>query len=356
MEHLQKSYGGSTPLRDVNAVVRRGEVIAVIGPSGSGKSSLLRCLNRLEPPTAGRITVLGRELTGGGAELAAVRQRMGMVFQSFQLFPHLTALENVTLAPIWLRGLPPQQAAARGMALLQAVGLGERARKYPGEMSGGQQQRVAIARALAMEPEILLLDEPTSNLDPASAGEVLSVIRRLAAQGMTMMVVTHEMQFAREAATRVFYMDQGVLYEEGTPAQLLDAPRRNRTRAFVQRLRVLHFAIDSPGYDFIAMAQALQQFGEKHLRPRRRVEGLHHAFEEIAAANIVPRLAPGQTLHILTEYAESADRLEMRFLWGGAPCNPLEEGEPLSLRLVKAFLAGSRYDYADGENRLTVQI
>ena len=242
------------------------------------------------------------------------------------------------------------------MALLQAVGLGEKARKYPGEMSGGQQQRVAIARALAMEPEILLLDEPTSNLDPASAGEVLSVIRRLAAQGMTMMVVTHEMQFVREAATRVFYMDQGVLYEEGTPAQLLDAPRRNRTRAFVQRLRVLHFAIDSPGYDFIAMAQALQQFGEKHLLPRRRVEGLHHAFEEIAAANIVPRLAPGQTLHILTEYTESADRLEMRFLWGGAPCNPLEEGEPLSLRLVKAFLAGSRYDYADGENRLTVQI
>lgn len=138
MEHLQKSYGGSTPLRDVNAVVRRGEVIAVIGPSGSGKSSLLRCLNRLETPTAGRITVLGRELTGGGAELAAVRQRMGMVFQSFQLFPHLTALENVTLAPIRLRGLPPQQAAARGMALLQAVGLGEKAHKYPGEMSGGR--------------------------------------------------------------------------------------------------------------------------------------------------------------------------------------------------------------------------
>ena len=356
IEHLQKAYPNAMPLKDVNTTVHRGEVITIIGPSGTGKSTLLRCINRLETPTGGKITVLGKDMGDKKTDLRAIRRRMGMVFQSFNLFNHLTVIENVMLAPTLLLGISRQEAYENGVRLLRMVGMGEKLLNYPDEMSGGQKQRVAIARTLAMNPEIVLFDEPTSALDPTMVGEVLSVMRRLASAGLTMMIVTHEMKFARGVSTRVFYMDQGVIYEDGTPQQIFDNPQRNRTRVFVNRLKVLPFKITSPDYDFLAMTEALQQFGEKNLLTRRQIDNLRRAFEEICATNIIPNHAEDRPLTVLTEYAEETGKLEMRFIRSGARYDPLEEGDALSIRLIKAFLKGSHYEYVDGENRLAVEL
>ena len=355
-EHLQKAYPDATPLQDVNAEIRRGEVITIIGPSGTGKSTFLRCLNGLETPTGGTVTVLGRTLGGKDTDLRALRQRVGMVFQSFHLFPHLTVIENVMLAPVLLRKVPRQEAYRQGMALLRMVGMGERALRFPDELSGGQKQRAAIARALAMEPEAILFDEPTSALDPAMVGEVLAVMRRLAARGLTMVIVTHEMKFARDVSTRVFYMDRGEVYEEGPPEQIFDAPRRRRTRAFVRRLKVLHFTITSPSYDFIAMTEALRSFGVQHQLSRRQIDGLCRAFEEVCAANIIPRSPEDCRLQVFTEYAGETDALTMDFVWGGPPFDPLTEGDPLSARLIRGFSKSQHYTCAGGENRLTLTL
>ena len=356
IEHLKKAYPSATPLRDVNAVIGRGEVITIIGPSGTGKSTLLRCLERLEAPSAGSIRVFGEDVCAKGADLCALRRRMGMVFQQFNLFGHLTVIENLMLAPVLIRRLPRQAAYENGMALLRTVGLAEKALSYPDELSGGQQQRVAIARALAMEPEIVLFDEPTSALDPTMVGEVLAVIRRLASRGLTMLIVTHEMKFARDVSTRVFYMDEGVIYEDGPPEQVFGCPQREKNRAFVRRLKLLQFEIDGPNYDFIATTEALQRFGEKHLLPRRQLDNMQRAFEELCAANIIPHSGDGYVLRVTVEYSEETGRVLMRFIWGGEPYDPLEEGDELSVRLVRAYLADCKYSRENGENLLTVSI
>ena len=215
IQHLKKVYPNVTPFSDVNVKIEKGEVISIIGPSGTGKSTLLRCLNLLETPTSGEIIVDGEAITAKGADISAVRRKMGMVFQAFNLFSHLTVIENIMLGPVDLLKLSRQEAYDEGMHLLNTVGLAEKALSYPDELSGGQKQRVAIARALAMKPEIILFDEPTSALDPTMVSEVLSVIRSLAREGLTMMIVTHEMKFARDVSTRIFYMDEGGIYEDG---------------------------------------------------------------------------------------------------------------------------------------------
>ena len=238
VEHLKKSFGGVSVLKDVNAEIAKGEVISIIGPSGTGKSTFLRCLNRLETPDGGRITVDGLEVTDPKTDLAAVRRRMGMVFQSFNLFGNLTVLGNVMAAPCDLLKVPEDEARRKALELLTRVGLADKAEESPDNLSGGQKQRVAIARALAMDPEILLFDEPTSALDPTMVGEVLEVIRALAKSGMTMLIVTHEMGFARDVSTRVFYMDQGIIYEEGTPEEVFNHPKRERTIDFVGRVGI----------------------------------------------------------------------------------------------------------------------
>ena len=356
IEHLKKEFPSVTPLTDVNTSIRRGEVITIIGPSGTGKSTLLRCVNRLETPTAGAILVHGENVCDKKADLNTLRRRMGMVFQQFNLFGHLTIIENIMLAPTLIRKTPPQEAYEKAMGLLKAVGMAEKALSYPDELSGGQKQRAAIARTLAMDPEIVLFDEPTSALDPTMVGEVLTVIRQLAAQGLTMMIVTHEMKFARDVSTRVFYMDQGVIYEDGTPEEIFDHPRRDRTRAFVQRLKVLSITIASPDYDFIAVTEQLQQFGEKQLMPRRQLDNMRRAFEEICATNVIPRSAGDYELHITAVYAEETGRAQMRFTWGGKPFNPLEEGDALSVKLLKGFFSESTYRYENGENDLAVSL
>lgn len=235
VEHLRKSFGGVPVLKDVNAEIEKGEVISIIGPSGTGKSTFLRCLNRLESPDGGTITVDGVEITDPRCDIAAVRRKLGMVFQNFNLFGNLNVLENVMAAQCDILGTPKDAAREKALELLSRVGLADKASALPDELSGGQKQRVAIARALAMDPEILLFDEPTSALDPTMVGEVLEVIRALAKTGMTMLVVTHEMRFARNVSTRVFYMDEGSIYEDGSPADVFERPARAKTRAFVSR-------------------------------------------------------------------------------------------------------------------------
>ncbi len=231
---LHKSFGHTEVLHDIGLRVREGEVVALIGASGSGKSTLLRCINRLETPTSGTVHFRGTPITPENVNL--VRREIGMVFQRFHLFPHLTALQNVTIAPWKVLGVSPAQAEKAGLELLDRVKLRARAHSYPGELSGGQQQRVAIARALALNPALLLFDEPTSALDPELVGEVLDVMRSLAQEGRTMLVATHEMSFAREAASRVLFLDGGIILEEGTAQQVLESPREPRTREFLARI------------------------------------------------------------------------------------------------------------------------
>ncbi|MBJ7251803.1 MAG: amino acid ABC transporter ATP-binding protein [Acetobacteraceae bacterium] len=236
MAGVNKWFGALHVLRDVNLAVAPGERVVVCGPSGSGKSTMIRCINRLEVHQEGRIAVEGIELTDDVRALDAIRREVGMVFQSFNLFPHLTVLENCTLAPIWVRRMPKKDAEELAMELLVRVKIPEQALKYPGQLSGGQQQRVAIARALCMRPKIMLFDEPTSALDPEMIKEVLEVMVELASTGMTMMVVTHEMGFARQVADRVVFMDQGEVVEVGPPEQVFNAPKTDRLKLFLSQI------------------------------------------------------------------------------------------------------------------------
>ncbi len=236
MDRVNKWYGRFHVLKDVTMTVANGERIVVCGPSGSGKSTLIRCINRLEEHQSGRLAVHGTELTRNVRDIDAVRREVGMVFQSFNLFPHLTVLENCTLAQVWVRKRPRAEAEKTAMELLDRVRIADQARKYPGQLSGGQQQRAAIARALAMDPRIMLFDEPTSALDPEMIGEVLEVMVELAQEGMTMLVVTHEMGFARKVADRVVFMDQGRIVEEAPPEAFFNAPKNERTKLFLSQI------------------------------------------------------------------------------------------------------------------------
>ncbi|WP_437584898.1 amino acid ABC transporter ATP-binding protein [Paramicrobacterium sp. CJ85] len=233
---LHKSFGDNEVLRGIDCDVEAQEVVCVIGPSGSGKSTFLRCLNMLEEISSGDVVIDGQSLTDKNTDINAVRTEIGMVFQQFNLFPHKSVIENITLAPIKVRGLSTAKAEERAARLLEKVGLADKAEAYPAQLSGGQQQRVAIARALAMEPKMMLFDEPTSALDPELVGEVLAVMKQLALEGMTMVVVTHEMGFAREVGDRVMFMDGGYVVEEGTPEQIFDDPQNERTKAFLDKV------------------------------------------------------------------------------------------------------------------------
>lgn len=236
VRNLYKSFGKLEVLKDVSCEISKGEVVTVIGPSGSGKSTMLRCINLLEKPTAGQIIIEGKVINEKGVNINLVRQRMGMVFQHFNLFPHLSVLENITLAPRKLKNLTKEEANEEARKLLDKVGLLDKINAYPVQLSGGQKQRIAIARALAMKPDIMLFDEPTSALDPEMVKEVLNVIKELVNEGMTMIVVTHEMGFAREVSDRMMFMDDGRIIEEGTPKDIFDNPQNERTKSFLSKV------------------------------------------------------------------------------------------------------------------------
>ena len=236
VNNLHKSFGKNDVLKGINEHIKKGEVVVVIGPSGSGKSTFLRCLNLLEEPTSGEIVFEGNSITDKKVDINKIREKMGMVFQQFNLFPHKTVLENLTIAPIKVKGLSKAEAEKKAMELLERVGLSNKAKAYPSSLSGGQKQRIAIARALAMEPDVMLFDEPTSALDPEMVGEVLSVMKDLAKDGMTMVVVTHEMGFAREVGDRILFMDAGNIVEQGTPEEIFSHPKNSRTIDFLSKV------------------------------------------------------------------------------------------------------------------------
>ncbi len=284
---LRKSYGTLDVLRGITVDIRRGEVISIIGPSGTGKSTFLRALNLLDPPTGGSIIVDGENILARGYPVNRMRQKMGMVFQSFNLFGHKTVLENVIFAPCQLLHQPEEEARRDGLALLRKVGLAEKADVYPSSLSGGQKQRVAIARALAMKPEVILFDEPTSALDPTMVGEVLSVIRQLANEGMTMLIVTHEMKFAHDVSTRIFFMSGGYIHEDGTPEQIFETPIHSATKAFIQRIRKEVFEIDGPDFDFLGMHSAISAFCHKY-GIQEKEEAAHRLVDEMLDGAMAP--------------------------------------------------------------------
>ena len=317
IKHLKKVFDDDTiPLRDINVTINNGDVISIIGPSGTGKSTLLRCINMLTEPTEGSIIVDGQDITEKGCNLNEIRKKMGMVFQSFNLFGHLTIIENVMNPQITLLGRSRQEAFDKAMYLLQQVGLASKVFSYPDELSGGQQQRIAIARTLAMDPDIILFDEPTSALDPSMIGEVQSVIKMLAKSGRTMMIVTHEMDFARKISNRILFMYDGYIYEEGTPKQIFEHPQRELTKKFIQRLSSLTYRIKSSEFDVEAMSDELMGYGEKLLIEAERLSKLMLAFEEICMNNLLIDVEEPDIL-VKVEYSEKLDILTMLICYKG---------------------------------------
>ncbi|MDY0359730.1 MAG: amino acid ABC transporter ATP-binding protein [Bacteroidales bacterium] len=364
VEHVSKKFGDLAVLTDVNAHIKKGEVISVIGPSGTGKSTFLRCLNLLDPPTGGRIFIDGAEITAAGAKVALLRQKMGMVFQDFNLFMHLSVLDNLTLAPVKLLHKSREQAREKARELLQMVGLAAKENAYPAELSGGQKQRVAIARCLAMDPDIILFDEPTSALDPTMVSEVLGVIRRLAKTGMTMVIVTHEMQFARDVSSRVFYMDQGIIFEEGPPSRIFDDPQKEATRTFINRVRNLDWLIeDYPRYDIYALTAEVFQFCEKHFLGPGRRDAIMHLIEETMQLCMGRDGHPGTEsrrdliretggIGLFVSYAEKNNAVGIRFTADarlGTILNSAQDEDGLGLMIINGLTGGQAKETREGD-------
>ena len=357
VQNLTKIFGDVVVLNQLNAEIRRGEVVSIIGPSGTGKSTFLRCLNLLDQPTSGTIAIGGIDVLQRGADLAKIRQKMNMVFQSFNLFAHLSVLDNLTLAPIKLRKVAKKTAEEKAHELLRLVGLGEKARHFPDELSGGQKQRVAIARCLAMEPEILLFDEPTSALDPTMVSEVLAVIRRLAKDGMTMVIVTHEMDFARDVSNRVFYMDEGTIYEEGTPEQIFEHPQKTKTRAFVYRIRSFNRRLESADFDLYALNADLELFCDRQQLARSARHNLLLVVEELLQIQR-PRLRQW-AIDLAVSVSEKTGELVLALEADAASGDPLALGpddDGLALALVRGYSENTTYVALDGRNRLELVI
>lgn len=306
IKNLRKEYPDVTPLEDVSVNIEEGDIVSIIGPSGTGKSTLLRCINRLETPTSGSIIVDGVNVCDPDADLPAVRQKMGMVFQAFNLFPHKMVVENIMMPQQTLLRRSPAQAYEEAMEQLRRVGLEAKSRRYPNELSGGQKQRVAIARALAMHPKIMLFDEPTSALDPEMVSEVISVMRELAGTGLTMLIVTHEMRLAQEISNRIFFMDKGGIYEEGTPEQIFENPLKERTRNFIFRIRSLEYAFTYNTRDIYEMMASLTHFCTRQFKDPKAVRNCQLAVEELTTSCLLPAAEkePDATIRLILNAGE----------------------------------------------------
>ncbi len=355
IEHLSKKFGDLEVLKDVTVEIKTGEVISIIGPSGTGKSTFLRCINLLDRPSGGSIRIDGVDILDPKSDVPKVRQKMNMVFQSFNLFFHLSVMDNLTIGPIKLLGMSKVDADRKAMDLLKLVGLAEKAESYPDELSGGQKQRVAIARCMAMDPKIILFDEPTSALDPTMVSEVLSVIRRLAKAGMTMAIVTHEMDFARDVSNRVLYMDDGVIYEVGTPEQICDNPQKEKTRTFINRIRSFSYHIASPDYDLYAMNAEIETFCDKQILPVKTRQNLLLLVEEML--QIYNPLLSTVLLDINLAYSEKKESLEVVFESTGEAINMLDKSllpDELGLTLIQSVTESIDYQRVNNKNRVTL--
>ena len=348
IKHLKKAYSAGTPLKDVNLEIERGEVISIIGPSGTGKTTLLRCINMLEAPTSGTILVDGTDITAKGCNLSEVRQKIGMVFQNYNLFEHMNVLENVMYAQRKVKGASEEEARQKAEEALKSVGLLTHALAYPDELSGGQKQRAAIARTLVMDPEMILFDEPTSALDPAMTGQVLTVINKLSERGMTMMIVTHEMEIARTVSTRVLYMDQGVVYEDGPPEQIFDHPLRSRTRQFIQRMKVWEHRLVPGDFDYLELCSQIEIFGREHMISPQKCRLAQAVLEEVCMGSMLPSMEENEHIHFLFECSERDNKANVTLLWKGHDFNPLEKMDTLSRKIVESI--GNNIVFKPGES------
>ena len=358
LRHLRKEYDTVTPLKDVSVTINDGDMISIIGPSGTGKSTLIRCINMLETPTSGQIIFGGEDITARGYDIKKARRRMGMVFQSFNLFGHLTVIENLMLAPMELLKKDRQSAYDKGMELLARVGLESKALSYPDELSGGQKQRVAIARTLCMEPEVILLDEPTSALDPTMVGEVQNVIRELSQSGKTMLIVTHELNFAKAISNRVFFMDEGGIYEDGTPEQIFDAPQKKRTIQFIRRLKIFEANIDSENRDFIKFGTDLDQYLFNNDVPPSQKSRIRLACEELIWQILLKELYDPH-ITVTVEYSLSDRHSSLTVAYDGDEFNIDASGNYYSVLMLKNTAEEYSYSY-DPEtaqpNRIDIKI
>lgn len=334
IENLCKKYGDFSVLENVSTEIHKGDVVSIIGPSGCGKSTFIRCLNLLEQPTSGKIYIDGQDILDKNADVNKLRLKMGMVFQSFNLFSHLMIIENIMLGPVNLLKKSRQEAYDEGMKLLEMVGLAHKAKNYPDELSGGQKQRVAIARTLAMHPEIVLFDEPTSALDPTMVSEVLAVIRKLAAQGMTMMIVTHEMNFAKNVSNRVFYMDEKGICEEGTPQQIFENPQRERTKQFIYKIRTFNHKIEDKQFDLYAFNAEIENFLKNQLFDEKRINKVLLVCEELIF-NCIGLGEKTAQIEFTLRYSQQKDETELFFTAEPINEKTLENADKMSMNIVR---------------------
>lgn len=354
VEHLSKNFGELSVLKDINTEIHKGEVISIIGPSGTGKSTMLRCLNLLDTPSGGKIFIDEKNILHKDTDVPRLRRKMGMVFQSFNLFNHLSVMQNLTIGPIKLLGKTKEEAEIKATALLKLVGLGEKANSYADELSGGQKQRVAIARCLSMDPEIILFDEPTSALDPTMVSEVLSVIRRLAKEGMTMAIVTHEMDFARDVSNRVLYMDEGLIYEEGTPEQIFENPQKEKTKAFIHRIRSFNYHICSADYDLYALNAEIQHFCEKHVFQKKTTNNVLLVAEEFLVLH--QSLSPITDIIITISYSEKQNSVEIAFDSAGNKNNLIEAADQDELGILLMRGMSETIEFEQNGSRTTTRM
>jgi len=352
LKHIEKRYDDSVVIKDANCVINDGDVIAVIGPSGCGKSTLMRCINLIGPPTAGEIYVDGLEIAHSKANFEKVRKRIGMVFQSFNLFNHLTVIENVMLAPEKLLHQSRQEAYDNAMEQLNTVGLAQKALSYPDAFSGGQKQRVSIARTLAMNPDVILFDEPTSALDPTMVREVEAVICRLAEMGKTMMIVTHEMRLAKAIATKVFYVDCGVIYEEGTPDEIFNRPKRERTSAFVYHLKVFKYKFRTDSFDYSAFREQYLSFADNNNLSAEGRKSFADFMESFATQTVPRYLDASMPLNLLVEHNPEDGTLRIVLYAQTDDPNPFRE----LLRAHAADITAEAIDDEDYNFKFTAQL
>ncbi|MDR0949865.1 MAG: amino acid ABC transporter ATP-binding protein [Lachnospiraceae bacterium] len=352
IENLVKSYGNTVILENVSVEIQKGDVVSIIGPSGAGKSTLLRAMNFLSPPTSGKIFFDGKEINK--KNINEIRRKMGMVFQSFGLYSHMTAKQNICVGPMKLLGKSRDEAEKRAMELLKDVGLAQRADHYPHQLSGGQKQRVAIARSLAMEPEAILFDEPTSALDPTMIGEVMAVIRNLSKTGLTIVIVTHEMDFARDVSNRVFYMDDKGIYEDGTPSQIFDQPQKPKTQAFIYRIRNFNYEIRSAKFDHLEMLSGIDHFCFRHGMAEPTAKKLRRIAEELIINIVVPKFS---RCDLTISFSEQQEKYEVAVSYSGENIDALDTADDeLAVMMVRGTAANIAHSYVNEVNYIKASL
>jgi polar amino acid transport system ATP-binding protein len=353
VSNLKKSYGDFDVIKNISTTINKGEIITIIGPSGTGKSTFLRCLNLLERPTSGIVEFEGKNLMDKKTNINEIRKKMGMVFQNFNLFAHMSILDNLCVGQTKLLGISRAEAEKTSFELLKMVGLGEKANAYPDELSGGQKQRVAIARCLSMKPDIMLFDEPTSALDPTMVGEVTSVIKRLAQSGMTMVIVTHEMNFAKNVSTRIIYMDEGGIYEEGPPELIFENPEREKTRAFIKRIKTFFYKITSGNFDFIELTNELGNFCSANALSKSNIDKAQLITEELSVV-LIPR---DDLRSVSFNFPEDQSNFILTVVYGGENRDVTQkpQSDKLSKSIVIGIASEISHSYSDNENQLIVK-